>query len=47
MAAAVSGATTTPTSGLDQFDPEIKDIASYIHHYKVDSDLAVRDRDSR
>ena len=45
MAAAVSGATTTPTSGLDQFDPEIKDIASYIHHYKIDSDLAVRESD--
>jgi len=25
-----------------EFDPEIKDMASYIHNYKVDSDLAVR-----
>ena len=27
--------------GGRQFDPEIKDIASYIHNYKIDSDLAV------
>ena len=37
----IPGATSTPTSGLDKFDPEIRDIASYVHKYKVDSDLAV------
>ena len=25
-----------------EHDPEIKDMASYIHNYKIDSDLAVR-----
>ena len=29
------------SSGSRQFDPEIKDMANYIHHYKIDSDLAV------
>lgn len=24
------------------YDPEIKDMASYVHNYKIDSDLAVR-----
>ena len=28
-------------SGSREFDPEIKDMASYIHNYKIDSDLAV------
>lgn len=28
-------------SGSRDFDPEIKDMASYIHNYKIDSDLAV------
>ncbi|CAF9937956.1 MAG: ATP-binding cassette transporter CGR1 [Alectoria fallacina] len=27
-------------AGVREFDPEIKDMASYIHNYKVDSDLA-------
>lgn len=31
------------TGGSREFDPEIKDMASYIHNYKIDSDLAVRD----
>lgn len=30
------------TGGSREFDPEIKDMASYIHNYKIDSDLAVR-----
>jgi len=30
------------TGGSRQFDPEIKDMVNYIHNYKVDSDLAVR-----
>lgn len=38
----IPGATSAKTSGLDNFDPEIRDIASYVHNYKVDSDLAVR-----
>lgn len=25
-----------------EYDPEIKDMADYIHNYKVDSELAVR-----
>ena len=29
------------TGGSREFDPEIKDMASYIHNYKIDSDLAV------
>ena len=24
-----------------EYDPEIKDMAKYIHNYKIDSDLAV------
>jgi hypothetical protein len=30
-----------PPSGPREYDPEIKDMASYIHNYKIDSDLAV------
>lgn len=29
------------TAGLREYDPEIKDMASYVHNYKIDSDLAV------
>lgn len=28
-------------AGLREYDPEIKDMASYVHNYKIDSDLAV------
>ena len=28
--------------GGKEYDPEIKDLADYIHKYNVDSDLAVR-----
>ena len=28
-------------AGVREFDPEIKDMASYVHNYKIDSDLAV------
>lgn len=28
-------------AGVREYDPEIKDMASYVHNYKVDSDLAV------
>ena len=31
-----------PPAGPRQYDPEIKDMARYIHNYKIDSDLAVR-----
>lgn len=27
--------------GVREYDPEIKDMASYVHNYKIDSDLAV------
>lgn len=40
MASLKSSAPAMP-SGSRQFDPEIKDMANYIHHYKIDSDLAV------
>ncbi|KAI9838788.1 MAG: ATP-binding cassette transporter CGR1 [Sclerophora amabilis] len=29
-----------PGSGAREYDPEIRDIASYIHNYKIESDLA-------
>ena len=29
-------------SGNREHDPEIKDMASYVHNFKIDSDLAVR-----
>ena len=28
-------------AGVREFDPEIKDMANYIHNYKINSDLAV------
>lgn len=31
-----------PVSGTREYDPEIKDIANYIHNVKIDSELAVR-----
>jgi 2-methylcitrate dehydratase len=39
MAARQSAAPAVPTD--KSYDPEIQDMASYIHDYKVDSDLAV------
>ena len=35
------------TGGVREFDPEIKYMASYIHNYKIDSDLAVCDSHSK
>ena len=32
---------TASVGGGRAFDPEIKDMASYVHNYKVDSDVAV------
>lgn len=32
----------TATIGIRDYDPEIKDMASYVHTHKIDSDLAVR-----
>lgn len=42
MASLQSASATTPkpSQGVG-YDPEIKDIANYIHNYKIDSDLAV------
>lgn len=28
--------------GAREYDPEIKDMANYVHNFKIDSDLAVR-----
>ncbi|KLJ12193.1 2-methylcitrate dehydratase [Blastomyces silverae] len=39
MSALNSAAPVTPAPARE-YDPEINDMASYIHHYKVDSDLA-------
>lgn len=39
MAARQSAA--PPVQADKSYDPEIKDMADYIHQYKVDSDLAV------
>ncbi|OJD23263.1 2-methylcitrate dehydratase [Blastomyces percursus] len=39
MSALNSAAPAAPAPARE-YDPEIKDMASYIHHYKVDSDLA-------
>ena len=30
-----------PSPDTKQYDPEIRDMAGYIHNYKIDSDLAV------
>jgi 2-methylcitrate dehydratase len=30
-----------PVSGNREYDPEIKDVANYIHNVKIDSELAV------
>ena len=32
---------SAPPAGPREFDPEIRDMATYIHNYKIDSDLAV------
>lgn len=40
MSARQSAAPPAP-SGDKAYDPEIQDMASYIHKYNVDSDLAV------
>lgn len=32
---------TASVSGGRKYDPEISDMASYVHNYKIDSDLAV------
>jgi len=32
---------TASVSSGRQYDPEIRDMASYVHNYKIDSDLAV------
>jgi len=32
------------TTDLNEYDPEIVEMAKYVHNYKIDSDLAVRRR---
>lgn len=32
----------SPTIGTREYDSEIKDMASYVHKYEIQSDLAVR-----
>jgi hypothetical protein len=39
MAALKSNA--PPSTAVREYDPEINDMANYIHNYKIDSDLAV------
>ncbi|KAL1953324.1 hypothetical protein VTO42DRAFT_3004 [Malbranchea cinnamomea] len=38
--AALNSAAGPTTAGPRDYDPEIKDMASYVHNYKIDSDLA-------
>ncbi|KAI9709915.1 MAG: ATP-binding cassette transporter CGR1 [Bogoriella megaspora] len=40
MATLKSSHTAEPRAGPREFDPEITDMASYIHNYKIDSELA-------
>lgn len=44
---ASTGLAGAAVGGGREYDPEIKDMASYVHNYKIDSDLAVRLRQSR
>lgn len=39
--ASLQSAAPIPPTAEKGYDPEIKDMADYIHNYKVDSDLAV------
>lgn len=39
---AMHAAAAPSAAGSREYDPEIKDMADYVHKYKVDSDLAVR-----
>jgi 2-methylcitrate dehydratase len=39
--ASLQSAAPIPASTQVDYDPEIKDMADYIHNYKIDSDLAV------
>lgn len=42
MASLQSAATATPSPSSGKgYDPEIKDIADYVHNKKIDSELAV------
>lgn len=45
MAARQSAAPAAPAADK-AYDPEIQDMASYIHQYKIDSDLAVSNQSS-
>lgn len=37
-----SGEPALQPKGMPAYDPEISDMADYIHSYKINSDLAVR-----
>jgi 2-methylcitrate dehydratase len=39
--ASLQSAAPIPAAAQKGYDPEIKDMADYIHNYNVDSDLAV------
>lgn len=41
MAALKANSPAAAVGGGREFDREIKDMASYVHNYKIDSDLAV------
>lgn len=40
MPTRADNATAVP-GGKNEFDPEVVDVASYVHNHKIDSDLAV------
>ena len=41
MSALQSAPPTAAGVGIREYDSEIKDIASYVHNYQIESDLAV------
>ena len=43
---ASTGLAGAAVGGGREYDPEIKDMASYVHNYKIDSDLAVSYREA-
>ena len=40
-AAKMAAPAPQPSVGQNDYDKEIKDVADYVHNYKIDSDLAV------
>lgn len=43
---ALNSAAAPPPAAPREYDSEITDMAAYTHNYKVDSPLAVRDKNS-